>query len=115
MILKNLGLLSLFLQLITSCSSIKFISNGTIPVFYHDRNDHQTIYTSEGKKEAFFWGLVAPDNTVILDQVFADQGAVSVADIYVEVTQTRGDWLSTVFSFGLYVPKHYKVFGRVRR
>jgi len=115
MIQKNLGLLLLIFHMLSSCSSLRFVSDNTIPVYYQDRTDHQKLETISGIKESYFWGLYAPDQVIYLDQEFESLGAKSVADLSVHVQLSMSDWFKSIISLGLYTPRHYKVVGRIKR
>ena len=98
--------------LVCSCSKLKVVSGGTIPIYLADRSDHQKLAKLEGRKENYLWGLISPDNTIELDYEFARNGYASVADIHVEEEQSAGDFFATVLSLGFYCPRHYKIVGR---
>lgn len=103
-------MLSLF-----SCGHIHIVSRGSIPVYAGDLDTHQTLVTIKGKKENYLWGLVAPDDHVVIDKIFKDRGFRSVADIQVTESQTMLDTIATIASLGFYIPRRYVVSGRGRR
>jgi hypothetical protein len=96
---------------VTSCTSIHYRSKGLIATSFSPRPNHVHRTEVTGIKEFYLWGLLPREQTVYLDEELGKGGLVSAANITIEEYQTVGDKFATWLSFGLYVPRTYKVRG----
>lgn len=96
---------------LTSCTSIHYRSSGIISTSFSPKPNHVRQAKVEGTKEFYLWGLYPAEHTVHLDKEMARAGLISAANITIEEYQTTGDKFATWLSFGLYVPRSYKIRG----
>lgn len=105
-----MALMGAFLCL-SSCTSINYRSSGLISTSFSPKPKHINLAKVEGKKEFYLWGLLPKEHTVLIDEEMSRAGLISAANITIEEYQTLGDKFATWLSFGLYVPRSYKVRG----
>lgn len=99
------------LQLSTGCTQMTFKSKGLIPLYMTQRVNHKHYREIKGVKEFYLWGLVGPDPSVYMDELFYEQGLLSVANITVQEFKRPWDFWKSFLSLGFYVPKNFKVSG----
>lgn len=98
--------------LLTSCSSIEYTSQDTIPVFVGTTPNHNKSKTISGTKQFYLWGLLPEKHQVFLDEEFDRLKVDSIAEVQIEEYQTVGNFLKTIISLGMYVPINYKLTGK---
>jgi len=96
---------------IISCSSVRFTSDGSLPVFISPQPEHTDSFQIIGKKPFYFFGLIPPEFEVSLDSQIREAGYYSAANIKIQQERNSHDWLMAVLSFGLYAPISYEVTG----
>lgn len=96
---------------LSSCTSINYRSKGLISTSFSPRPGHINRSVVEGTKEFYLWGMLPKEHTVYVDEELKNGGLISAANITIEEYQTLGDKFATWLSFGLYIPRHYKVKG----
>lgn len=104
-------ILSQILQFTTGCTQMTFQSKGLIPVYMTQRIDHKHFQEIKGTKEFYLWGLVGPSPIIYLDDLFYEQGLISVANVTVQEFRKPWDFWKSFLSLGFYVPKNFKVTG----
>lgn len=96
---------------IISCSSVRFTSNGSLPVYISPHDEHTIPFQLTGKKPFYFFGLIPPEFDVTLDDEIRKAGYYSAANIKIYQERNSHDWLMAFLSFGLYAPISYEVTG----
>jgi hypothetical protein len=86
-------------------------SSGVISTSFSPKAGHDHLKEIVGKKEFYLWGLVPKDHTVEVDIQLSKAGLISAANITIEEYQTTEDLIYSWLSFGLYIPRTYKVKG----
>ncbi|MBT3586258.1 MAG: hypothetical protein HN509_15230 [Halobacteriovoraceae bacterium] len=103
-----------FLLLITflsGCTTIHYRTKGNIAAAIAPKNEHKHRVEIKGKKEFYLWGLLPANQVVYVDDEMANAGLISAANIRISEFQTRSDFIYGLISFGMYVPKSYKIVG----
>jgi len=101
-------LISIFLS---SCSTIVFQSDQTIPVHVTGKASHKHKVVINGEREFYLWGMVPSEQVITIDTELADIGFLSAANVKVKESITAMQWLKTIVSFGLYSPVSYEISG----
>lgn len=98
-----------FLNLAAGCTHIRYESEGFIPLYLGQRENHRHKVEIGGVKEFYLWGRIHPDDHVFIDEEFYNQGLLSVGEIEVTQFQTLNQFLTAFFSLGFYIPISYKI------
>jgi hypothetical protein len=106
--------LSIFLSLtiLTSCSSIQFISTNKIPATFEFKDDKSSKVSIEIDRSFFIWGLYPEVQVVKIDDVFEKKGFSSVSDLAIKEVNIRKKALWMFFTFGMYYPQSYKLIAK---
>ena len=96
---------------IISCSSVRFTSDGSLPVYISPHSEHTESFQLTGKKPFYFFGLIPPEFAVSLDSEIKKAGYYSAANIKIHQERNSHDWFMALISFGLYAPISYEVTG----
>lgn len=94
-----------------SCTTLDFRSSGAIRAKVSPQEGHKHFVEVEGRKEFYVWGTIPERHRVDVDKLLADRGFVSAANITVHEYTSWGSLFKSIFSFGLYTPRNYKVTG----
>lgn len=98
------------LFIFSSCSSVRFYSEGEGNIAIAEKNFVQEEPLSFSElKEFFLWGNVPQPQEINLSSVVIDKGHFQSSNVSFEVYRTFGDILKTIFTLGMYSPVHYKV------
>jgi hypothetical protein len=84
----------LCLIVFSSCTTIHFRSNQSIPVTFEGNPNHQKEVTVEGKRFFYFWG-VDPD----------------YQEVFIDEAKNPQDQLISWLTFGLYMPRGFVITG----
>ncbi len=96
----------------TSCTHIRYESEGFIPLYLTTRANHRHIAKVEGVKEFYLWGRIHPDDQVFMDDEFYKEGFLSVGNIEVHQYQSLAQFFTAFFSLGFYIPISYSITGK---
>ena len=107
-------ILLVFLSIV--CTTIHYQSNETIPVLWGSQKE----VTDEtkmilGKKEFYLWGLYPKNQSVFLDDEFRKFGFKKINKFVIEEFQTTLDKIKEYATFGMYIPKRYKLIGHGKK
>lgn len=99
------------LLLASSCATIHFRSNQTIPITFEGNPNHQKEVVIEGRRDFFFWGNDPEFSVVFVDDEVrrAGHGALSKTIIYEH--KNPQDILIAFLTLGIYMPKGYTITG----
>ncbi|MFT6070367.1 MAG: hypothetical protein ACJAT2_000833 [Bacteriovoracaceae bacterium] len=96
---------------LNSCTTMHYRSSGLISTSFSPKPGHDNLKEIVGRKEFYLWGLVPKDHIVKIDEKLSESGLISAANISIEEYQTTEDLIYSWLSFGLYIPRTYKVRG----
>tara|TARA_B100000886_G_scaffold161836_1_gene110343 strand:- start:997 stop:1353 length:357 start_codon:yes stop_codon:yes gene_type:complete len=105
----NNFILLLTLKLLTSCTTLSFKSYGEYSIFLGPKKGHGEIQEYVGEKDFYLWGVIPFEHTVYIDNVMKEFDFYSIANVEVEEYQSFKNFVLSVLSLGLYVPRNYKV------
>jgi hypothetical protein len=100
--------LCLFLT-ISGCSSVRFTSNGKLPVKFEADENHQKEVVIHLDKKFYLWGLIPDEHIVYVDEMVDEAGFEVASGVSVKEVREGKNMLLTLLSFGLYVPRSYTV------
>ncbi|MCK5882969.1 MAG: hypothetical protein KAG61_04710 [Bacteriovoracaceae bacterium] len=96
--------------ILSSCSSVRFYSEGEGNIAISEKNFIQeSPILSVESKEFFLWGNVPVSQVVDLSVAVVDKGHFQNTNVSIEVYRTFGDILRAVFTLGMYSPVHYNI------
>ena len=70
---------------------------------------HGIIQEHFGEKDFYLWGIIPYEHKVYLDDIMKEYDFISVANIEIEEYQDTKNFLLSLMSLGLYVPRNYRV------
>ncbi len=97
--------------LLSSCTTIVFQSDQSIPVYVSGKADHKHKVVIKGEKDFYLWGMVPKEHIVSIDKELADEGLLSAANVRIKENVSSIQLLKTILSFGIYTPVSYEVSG----
>ena len=93
----------------TACTTLTFKSYGEFPVHVGPKKYHGEIEVYEGEKDFYLWGVIPYEHKIYLDTIMKNYDFVSVAILESEEYQSFGNFILSALSFGLYVPRNYRI------
>ncbi len=99
----------LLLCLLLGCTTMHFRSSGHTKTLVGVKAGHDHRDQVQGERKFFLWGFIPQSHIVWVDQEVINMGLQSGSNISVRVYQTWGNFLLTVLTFGMYIPKNYEV------
>ena len=101
----------------SSCTVLHFRSKGTIPLAVGQRAGHTVRKVIKGEKRFYLWGIVPRQHYVLVDKIVDDSGFASGANVTISEYQSFLNFVISVISLGIYIPKNYeiKLYGMRRR
>ena len=113
--MKRILLSLLSLSLLCSCTTIHYRSQVKIPIYVGAKRDHFREFSVRGVKDFYLWGFVPQEKIVWVDKVVRQAGVDEASKLRIEEFQTFGNWLTTLFTFGMYTPISFRIHGFGKR
>ena len=104
-------LLILSVAFLSSCTTIHFRSNNSIPVQLDGNANQQTEVTITGKRDFYFWGLDPEHHEVFLDDVVRKAGYDGLSKLIIYEKKTPQEILISFLTFGIYLPRSFTITG----
>ena len=95
----------------TSCTTIHFRSNNSVPVSFDGNPKHQKEVTIVGQKHFYFWGVSPEHHEVYIDEEVRTAGHDSISKLIIYEHKNPQDILISLLTFGLYMPRGYTITG----
>ncbi|MBA2404269.1 MAG: hypothetical protein H0V66_05820 [Bdellovibrionales bacterium] len=108
--MKNL-FLPLALLAATSCTTIHFRSNNTIPVSFEGNPKHHREISVTGRHHFYFWGVNPEFHQVFVDEEVRKAGHDSISKVIIYEQKNPQDILISFLTFGLYMPRAWTITG----
>ena len=96
---------------ISSCTTIHFRSNNTIPVQLEGNPSQQNEVTITGKRDFYFWGLEPEHHEVYIDEVVRKSGYDGLSKLIIYEKKTPQEILITFLTLGIYLPRSFTITG----
>ena len=97
--------------LLSSCTTVVFQSDHSIPVYMSGQKHHKHKVVISGEKDFYLWGMLPKQHVVSIDSELADIGFLSAANVQIKENVTAMQMFQTIISFGLYTPVTYEISG----
>lgn len=104
-------LLISFLLMVSSCTTIHFRSNNSVPVSFDGNPKHQREVTIVGQKNFYFWGTDPEHHEVYIDEEVRAAGYDGISKLIIYEHKNPQDMLISFLTFGLYMPRGYTITG----
>jgi hypothetical protein len=101
----------LCLIVFSSCTTIHFRSNQSIPVTFEGNPNHQKEVTVEGKRFFYFWGVDPDYQEVFIDEEVRKAGYDGISKVIIYEPKNPQDQLISWLTFGLYMPRGFVITG----
>lgn len=95
----------------SSCSTIHFRSNNSIPVTLNGNPEQQTEVTITGKRDFYWWGLSPEHQEVFVDEVIRKAGYDGLSKLIVYEKKTPDEILISFLTLGIYLPHSFTITG----
>jgi len=104
-------LLLSFLVIVSSCTTIHFRSNNSVPVSFDGNPKHQREVSIVGQKNFYFWGTDPEHHEVFIDEEVRAAGYDGISKLIIYEHKNPQDMLISFLTFGLYMPRGYTITG----
>ena len=102
-------LFSLFI--ISSCTTIHFRSNQSVPVSFEGNPSHQKEISIIGHRDFYFWGVEPEEHVVYVDEEVKNSGYDGISKLIIYEHKNPQDILISFLTLGLYLPRGYTITG----
>ncbi|GEM_PF-977929 len=101
----------LCLIVFSSCTTMHFRSNQSIPVSFEGNPNHQKEVTIEGTRSFYFWGVDPDYQEVFIDEEVRKAGYDGISKVIIYEPKNPQDQLISWLTFGLYMPRGFVITG----
>jgi hypothetical protein len=108
--MKNLSALFL-LVMVSSCTTIHFRSNNSVPVTFDGNPKHQKEVSIVGHRHFYFWGAEPEQHEVLIDEEVRKAGHDGLSKLIIYEQKNPQDILISFLTLGLYLPRGYTITG----
>ena len=95
----------------SSCTTIHFRSNNSVPVSFEGNPKHQSEVSIIGHRDFYFWGLNPDEHVVFVDEDVRKAGHDGISKLIIYEHKNPQDILISFLTFGLYMPRGYTITG----
>ena len=99
------------LLVVSSCATIHFRSNDSIPVTFTGNGSHQKEVLIEGDKSFYWWGINPEYHEVFVDEEIKKAGYKSLSKAIIYEQKDPQDILISFLTLGIYVPRGWTITG----
>ncbi len=99
------------LALLSSCTTIHFRSNNSIPVSFEGNPAHKKEVNLVGHRPFYFWGIEPEEHEVFIDEEVRSAGHDSISKLIIYEHKNPTDILISFLTFGLYLPRGFTITG----
>lgn len=101
----------ILLATISSCTTIHFRSNNSIPVTFEGNPKHQKEVSIVGHRHFYFWGVEPAEHEVYVDDEVRKAGYTGISKLIIYEHKNPQDILISFLTLGLYLPRGYTITG----
>jgi hypothetical protein len=106
-------LLGVFLLFGSSCSTIHFRSNNTVPVTFEGNPKQKKEISIEGHQNFYFWGTDPEHHVVYVDEEVRKAGYNGMSKLIIYENKEPTDILISFLTLGFFTPRAYTITGFV--
>lgn len=104
-------LLLLSTLVLSSCATIHFRSDHTVPVTFEGNGHHQQEVLVEGERNFYWWGTNPEFHEVFVDAELKKAGIKSLSKAIIYEQKDPQDILISFLTFGIYMPRGWSITG----
>lgn len=108
--MKNFSALIL-LGFLTSCTTIHFRSNNSVPVSFEGNPKHRKEVSIVGHRPFYFWGIEPEFHEVFIDEEVKGAGYDGLSKLVIYEHKNPQDILISFLTLGFYLPRGYTITG----
>lgn len=108
--MKNFTALIL-LGCLTSCTTIHFRSNNSVPVSFEGNPNHRKEISIVGHRHFYFWGVEPDHHEVFIDEEVKSAGYDGLSKAVIYEQKNPQDILISFLTLGIYLPRGYTITG----
>jgi len=108
--MKNIFSLIL-LVVVSSCTTIHFRSNNSVPVSFEGNPEHRKEVSIVGHRHFYFWGVEPDHHEVFIDEDVKNAGYNGISKVIIYEQKNPQDILISFLTLGFYLPRGYTITG----
>jgi hypothetical protein len=97
--------------LLSSCTTIHFRSNNSVPVTFDGNPKHQKEVSIVGHRQFYFWGVEPEEHEVYIDEEVKSAGHDGLSKLIIYEHKNPQDILISILTLGFYIPRGYTLTG----
>lgn len=97
--------------LMTSCTTIHYRSNNSVPVSFEGNPAHRKEVSITGQKNFYFWGVSPEHEEVFLDEEVRKAGYDGLSKLIIYEQKNAQQNLISFLTLGFYLPRGYTITG----
>jgi hypothetical protein len=101
----------ILLATLSSCTTIHFRSNNSVPVTFEGNPKHQKEVSIVGHRHFYFWGVEPEEHEVFIDEEVRKAGYDGISKLIIYEHKNPQDILISFLTLGLYLPRGYTITG----
>lgn len=101
----------ILLATLSSCTTIHFRSNNSVPVTFEGNPKHQKEVSIVGHRHFYFWGVEPDEHEVFIDEEVRKAGYDGISKLIIYEHKNPQDILISFLTLGLYLPRGFTITG----
>ena len=101
----------ILLATISSCTTIHFRSNNSVPVTFEGNPKHLKEISIVGHRDFYFWGVEPDEHEVFIDEEVRKAGYDGISKLIIYEHKNPQDILISFLTLGLYLPRGFTITG----
>lgn len=101
----------ILLATLSSCTTIHFRSNNSVPVSFEGNPKHQKEVSIVGHRDFYFWGVEPDEHEVFIDEEVRKAGFDGISKLIIYEHKNPQDILISFLTLGFYLPRGYTITG----
>lgn len=101
----------ILLATLSSCTTIHFRSNNSVPVSFEGNPKHQKEVSIVGHRHFYFWGVEPDEHEVFIDEEVRKAGYDGISKLIIYEHKNPQDILISFLTLGLYLPRGFTITG----
>ena len=97
--------------LVSSCATIHFRSENTVPVTFTGNPEHRKEVTITGQRNFYFWGINPEHETVYIDEEVRKAGYDGLSKAIIYEHKNVHQNLISFLTLGIFLPKGFTITG----
>ena len=92
-----------------SCSRVSIINNSKRPITFNPRKGHGDKAEVLVNKNFYLWGQLPKEHFIDVGEILKNRGQKSASSLIVQKENYIGSYVWPLVTFGLFIPKYYRI------